>query len=234
MDTFINVKDHPQRDDVDADGVTAVYPPPRAKSVTSTHDPSRLEHAVGVGYDCSGQTTLASSRASSAMGIRTSDNAYSSAAAERESVPLAPQDQGYAWIFLAAAFTVELLSWGYAFSVGIFHEFWTTTLFPAASDASILTLASTLMTGIMYMTAVLASPLYTRYPEWRWYLQYGGLALSVAGIIGSAFVTQAWQLVITAGLMYPIGGCVYYINAATLIFEWFNRRRGLAGAVMCE
>lgn len=230
MDPF---KEHPPQDG----GADTIYPPPLAKVVTLNRDvrtdPSQLEDAVGVEYNSNGQTTLASSRASSAMGMRDSYYA-SSSATERETVPLAPQDQGYAWIFLAAALAVETLAWGFSFSVGIFHEYWTTELFPGPSNASTLTLASTLMTGVMYMTAVLASPLYTRYPEWRWYLQYGGLALSVSGIVASAFVTQAWQLLITAGLLYPVGGCIYYVNAATLIFEWFNRHRGLAGAVMCE
>jgi len=210
---------------------TEVVYPPRALPVTATRpqalrNPSQLEGATET-PDYSGQTSLASSRAGSPLG-----RSYASNTNERETAALAPQDQGYAWIFLTAAFFVELLCWGFSFSVGIFHEYWTTELFPNPGDASTLTLASTLMTGVMYMTAVLASPLYTRYPEWRWVLQYGGLALSVSGIIASAFVTRPWQLLITAGLMYPVGGCIYYINAATLIFEWFNRYRGLAGAVM--
>jgi len=233
--------------DKDPDDIDVVYPPSSMTRTLShlehalggseaghismidmSRDPSQLERARGTpDYSYSGQSHLASSRAATPAG-----HPYPSSTHERETAALAPQDQGYAWVFLIAAFGVECLAWGYAFSVGVFHEYWTTELFPNPGDASTLTLASTLMTGVMYMTAVLASPLYTRYPEWRWVLQYGGLALSASGIIGSAFVTRPWQLLLTAGIMYPVGSCIYYINAATLLFEWFNRYRGFAGAVM--
>ncbi|KAK9899406.1 MFS general substrate transporter [Cystobasidium minutum MCA 4210] len=145
---------------------------------------------------------------------------------------LPPVDTGYAWTFLAAGFVIETLAFGFTFSIGVFHEYWTTVLFPEASSAATITLATTLCSGLMYITAVIIGPIFTRYPEYRAQMQYGGLALSVAGLIACAFATKPWHLVVTAGLMYPLGGCTYYFPAATLLFSWWQRKRGFAAGVM--
>lgn len=143
-----------------------------------------------------------------------------------------PPDTGYAWIFLAAGFLIETLAFGYVFSIGVFHNYWEKTLFPDASASSIITLATTLNGGLMYITAVFVGPVFTRFPQYRAYIQYAGLSLSVAGIIASAFATKPWHLVVTAGLMYPLGGCTYYLPAATLLFTWWQKKRGFAAGVM--
>jgi MFS family permease len=42
---------------------------------------------------------------------------------------------------------------------------------------------------------------------------------------------QPWQLVITFGVLYPFAA-VTYLPCATILFEWFSARRGLAGGIM--
>ena len=66
---------------------------------------------------------------------------------------LPPVDGGrQAWSFLIAATILETLIWGIPFTVGIFHEYWTSTLFKGEGDG-VITLASTLQTGLMYMSS---------------------------------------------------------------------------------
>lgn len=134
-------------------------------------------------------------------------------------------DISHALLILCVLYA-ETLAFGFTFSIGVFHEYWTTVLFPEASSAATITLATTLCSGLMYITAVIIGPIFTRYPEYRAQMQYGGLALSVAGLIACAFATKPWHLVVTAGLMYPLGGCTYYFPAATLLFSWWQRKRG--------
>jgi hypothetical protein len=141
---------------------------------------------------------------------------------------LPPVDEGYAWIFLAASFVIETLAFGFLFSIGIVFTYWTTVLFPEPSAVTTITLASTLASGLTYVAAPVVGPLYARYPEHRAKIQYAGLLLSVAGLFGTAFVTKPWHLLITAGFMYSIGACTYYFPAATLLFTWWQRRRGMA------
>lgn len=150
----------------------------------------------------------------------------------RETQAVSPPDQGYAWIFLAAAFFVELLCWGFAYSIGVFHAYWTKTLFPQESAATILSLAATLQTGLLYMATVVIGPIITRYPEHRRILGFGGLAMSVGGIVFAAFVSKPWHLLLSAGIIYPIGACFFYTAAQILLYEWFYTRRGLATGVL--
>jgi hypothetical protein len=45
-------------------------------------------------------------------------------------------------------------------------------------------------------------------------------------------IHQPWHLVLTLGVLYPLGAAVYYMPAATLLFQWFSTRRGLASGIM--
>lgn len=65
---------------------------------------------------------------------------------------LPPVDGGrQAWSFLAAATILETLIWGVPYTVGIFHEYWTSTIFEGQGEG-LITLAATLQTGLMYMS----------------------------------------------------------------------------------
>ena len=65
---------------------------------------------------------------------------------------LPPVDGGRdAWSFLVAATILETLIWGVPYTVGIFHEYWTSTTFKGQGEG-IITLAATLQTGLMYMS----------------------------------------------------------------------------------
>ena len=53
----------------------------------------------------------------------------------------------------------------------------------------------------------------------------------VLNSLADAAFEQPWHLVITIGTIYPIS-CLYYLPAATLLFEWFQVRRGFASGVL--
>lgn len=57
----------------------------------------------------------------------------------------------------------------------------------------------------------------------------GALVLIDAAVLSSALMTQAWQLVLTWGLMVGTGcGVVALVFGATVVNRWFVKRRGLA------
>lgn len=146
---------------------------------------------------------------------------------------LAPVDKGLAaWTFLAAATMLESLVWGLPFSVGVLHTYWTTEMFPPGTPGeSLVTVAATLQTGLMYMLCLVFGPLLAAYPHRRLQLQLVGLAGAVVSLISTAFVTKPWQLLLSLGLTYPLSALMY-MPAATLIFEWFHTRRGLASGIL--
>lgn len=149
-----------------------------------------------------------------------------------ESAPLPPVDRGRgAIMFLVAATLIEATVWGLPFSVGVLHEYWLSEVFPDPSAAGVLTLASTLPTGLLYFCGVFMGPLFTAFPWWERELQFAGLFVSAAGLLASAFVTQPWQLILTFGIMFPMSGSVY-LSCATNLFEWWKARRGMATGIM--
>ncbi|EJT46537.1 transporter [Trichosporon asahii var. asahii CBS 2479] len=149
-----------------------------------------------------------------------------------EAAPLPPVDRGRAAImYLVAVTLIEATVWGLPFSVGVLHEYWLSELFPDPSAAGVLTLASTLPTGLLYFCGVFMGPLFTAFPWFERELQFAGLFISTAGLLASAFVTQPWQLILTFGIMFPMSGSVY-LPCATNLFEWWKARRGMATGIM--
>lgn len=99
------------------------------------------------------------------------------------------------------------------------------------------------------------SPIYARYPEHRSKLQYLGVALCALGLLTSGFAKEPWQVLVTIGMIYPLGGALYYFPVSTdrdarrkkssiqlstipggsqeagLLFDWFAKKRGLAAGI---
>jgi MFS family permease len=59
-----------------------------------------------------------------------------------------------------------------------------------------------------------------------------GLPIVALAVFLSSFATQVWQLTLTQGVMYAIGGGLLYFPIYIFIDEWFIRRKGFAFGVM--
>lgn len=57
---------------------------------------------------------------------------------------------------------------------------------------------------------MLVSPLYTRWPYHRAKLQYLGVLLCAVGLLTSGFAAAPWHVLVTIGIVYPVGGALYY------------------------
>ena len=104
-------------------------------------------------------STLAdSSPRASASRARPSVDVLESAPPDANYSSLPPVDQGSAaWLHLAGATVIEALVWGLPFSIGVLHVYWVETLFPAevygSGTESVVVVAATLQTGLLYMAA---------------------------------------------------------------------------------
>ncbi|WWC85637.1 uncharacterized protein L201_000503 [Kwoniella dendrophila CBS 6074] len=145
---------------------------------------------------------------------------------------LPPVDKGIkAWLFLAGATYMEIIIWGLPYSIGILHVYWTNTMFKGKGGDSIITLAATLHTGLLYISSAFFGVLFATYPRWTMRIQIAGLITGCVSLIASAFVTQPWHLIVTIGVFYS-GFYAAYLPCATLLFEWFHSRRGMASGIM--
>ena len=83
------------------------------------------------------------------------------------------------------------------------------------------------------------------FPRYMRHIQIICLFIAGGSFIASAFVTQPWHLIVTIGIFYPFAGGEFriasptpplttasYVPAATLLFEWFHARRGLATGLL--
>lgn len=71
---------------------------------------------------------------------------------------LLPVDGGrHAWLFLVGATVIEVLVYGFSFSIGVLHLHWTQVMF-GPQHLSTITLASTLQAGMLYLTLGLVGP----------------------------------------------------------------------------
>ncbi|MBN8874979.1 MAG: MFS transporter [Rhodospirillales bacterium] len=128
----------------------------------------------------------------------------------------------YGWVVVGVMFTVTLIGVGVRAAPSVLlvplqHDFgWSADTISGAVSLNILLL------GLMgpFMTAVMQ-----RFGIKRTIL--GALALLLLGSLGSAFVTQVWQLYLTWGLLIGLGASATGFGGAALVANrWFVERRG--------
>jgi hypothetical protein len=102
----------------------------------------------------------------------------------------------------------------YPFSYGVFFEHYKTHDFPNASY-SVLALVGSMATGIVYLSCWMVLPVIARYPGLKKPLMALGVVFCTTGLIGAAFATEPWQLVLTQGVIYALGGSAYFSMSVT-------------------
>ncbi|CAE6378694.1 unnamed protein product [Rhizoctonia solani] len=120
-----------------------------------------------------------------------------------------PMDRGFeAWTFVASAFVLETLIWGFGFTYGVFQEYFTREkTFTNASEAA-LGAIGTLALGLEYVLAMLVI------------------------LISQQWRHRVWQIILLQGMCFGIGGGGLYAPVIVYLPEWFSVRKGLAGAII--
>ncbi|KAG9082244.1 hypothetical protein FS749_007009 [Ceratobasidium sp. UAMH 11750] len=146
---------------------------------------------------------------------------------------LPPVDKGFhAYAYLAGSFVLELLVWALPFSYGVFLNHYTSQHMFRGPQEFLLPLVGTLSSGIIYLTSVVIMPMLSRYPHQRRNLMRFGVLLCCVSLLGAAFATQVWHLILTQGVLYSIGATILYFPVQVYLFEWFDKRRGLANGII--
>ncbi|KAF2734855.1 putative MFS monocarboxylate transporter [Polyplosphaeria fusca] len=144
---------------------------------------------------------------------------------------LPPVDSGKdAWLFLSAAFLVEVLVWGFPFAYGIFQEHYSTHA-PFAGSRNIAVIGTCAM-GLMYLSAPLVFGTIQRFPGSRRPAIAGGLLVMCLALGLSSLAGTVAQLIVTQGVFYAVGGALVYSPVIMFMDEWFVKRKGFAFGVM--
>ncbi|KAJ4357699.1 uncharacterized protein N0V89_002275 [Didymosphaeria variabile] len=144
---------------------------------------------------------------------------------------LPPVDTGKeAWLFLAACWGVEAVTFGFGFSFGVFQDYYTSHE-PFAGSGSTAAIGTT-TTGILYLGAPFVVTVCKMYPRQARWFTLVGLFIASLGLAMSSFCTSVPQLIITQGVVFGFGGCISYCPCTLYIDEWFVRRKGLAYGIV--
>ncbi|KAF8172024.1 major facilitator superfamily domain-containing protein [Mycena galopus ATCC 62051] len=148
---------------------------------------------------------------------------------------LPPVDKGLgAWTFLAAAFMVEAIVWGFPNAYGVFLDAYLQDprYDSQKSATSLLPLVGTLSSGIIYCSGPVINPIAARYPHHRRKSMWLGAVMCSAALFGASYATQIWELVLLQGIVYAIGGSLLYLPCISFMSEWFVVRRGMANGIL--
>ena len=168
-----------------------------------------------------------------ALSHRTPDSTSTIAEEETQRFSLPPADRGKdAWLFLAAAFILEALVWGFPFSFGVFETYYSSHE-PFSNDASGISAIGTTATGMMYFAAPFVYSVLRKWPRFRHASTYVGFGILLAALIAASFAQTVGQLIATQGVMYSIGGALHYFPTLLYLDEWFVQRKGVAFGVIC-
>ncbi|KAJ6514179.1 major facilitator superfamily domain-containing protein [Mycena vitilis] len=148
---------------------------------------------------------------------------------------LPPTDGGRgAWSFLAAAFMVEAIVWGFPDAYGVFlNSYLQDPRYATQKSAtSLLPLIGTLSSGIVYCSGPILNPVAARYPHHRRKAMWLGAVLCCGTLFGASYTTDLYQHILLQGVFYAIGGSLLYLPCISYLSEWFVVRRGLANGIL--
>ncbi|KAJ7741351.1 MFS general substrate transporter [Mycena metata] len=148
---------------------------------------------------------------------------------------LPPTDGGIrAWSFLAAAFVVEAIVWGFPNAYGVFLGSYLQDPRYASqkSAASLLPLIGTLSSGIIYCSGPFVNPIAARFPQHRRKSMWFGAVLCSGSLLGASYANEIFQLVLLQGVVYGVGGALLYLPCISYMSEWFVARRGMANGIL--
>lgn len=133
---------------------------------------------------------------------------------------LPPADRGRAaWLLLAGAFIVEGFCWGWAYSYGIFQDYYT-KLELFENQRTRVPLVGTVSAGIMFLCSPIALPLLKMYAYRRRQVMVIGLGLLSIAFVGASFANTVTHLIITQGVLGGIGSSMVYYPVFLFIDEW--------------
>ncbi|KAK4054779.1 hypothetical protein OIV83_000703 [Microbotryomycetes sp. JL201] len=160
----------------------------------------------------------------------------SSPRSQRPMQSLPPADHGkQAILFLASATVVETVIWGLPSAYGVLLNFYQQHGVAGNGEGSgqgiLPVVAASMASGLMYLLGPLVALVLNPRPRWRSWAIRSGTVLCFVGLLSSSFATQAWQLLLSQGLLYSVGGSMVYYPTFSFLSEWFVARRGFANGI---
>ncbi|KAL6806461.1 MFS general substrate transporter [Trichoderma sp. SZMC 28013] len=139
------------------------------------------------------------------------------------------KEGGYGWVIVAAVCLILAHSFGINSMFGVFLAFYLkSNTYPGATP-----LQFAFIGGLCFSIAFLVPPVSTilhRKVGVQITVIVGGIFIS-GGYIAASFSKTIWQLILSQGVCYGIGMGICFTGTASLVPQWFKKRRSLANGI---
>ncbi|KAL2047472.1 hypothetical protein ABVK25_011499 [Lepraria finkii] len=139
---------------------------------------------------------------------------------------LQPVDEGFgAWSYVASAFAMFIVVWGFPQSFPIFQTYLSTGESAKHTDSVILAF---LAPGLQDIEEGIMFQILPKAARYRQTLVLVGILIMMLSLLLASCATEAWQIVLTQGILYGIGGIFLNFVHVSIFSEWFDKKKGQA------
>ncbi|KAK3176619.1 hypothetical protein OEA41_007942 [Lepraria neglecta] len=139
---------------------------------------------------------------------------------------LQPVDEGFgAWSYVASAFAMFIVVWGFPQSFPIFQTYLSTGESAKHTDSVILAF---LAPGLQDIEEGIMFQILPKAARHRRTLVLVGISIMMLSLLLASCAAEAWQIVLTQGILYGIGGIFLNFVHVSIFSEWFDKKKGQA------
>ncbi|KAI9814316.1 MAG: hypothetical protein M1826_002282 [Phylliscum demangeonii] len=145
-------------------------------------------------------------------------------------VTLQPVDGGFgAWSYVASAFAMFIVVWGFPQAFPIFQNHLSSGKSAMLPQSVVLPL---LAPGLQDIEEGILFQMLPKAAKFRRLLVIGGISIIALAMLLASYSNAAWQIVLTQGVLFGIGGIMLNFVHVSVFSEWFDKRKGQAMGII--
>ncbi|EON67129.1 hypothetical protein W97_06382 [Coniosporium apollinis CBS 100218] len=143
---------------------------------------------------------------------------------------LQPADEGFgAWSYVASAFTMFIVVWGFPQAFPIFQTYLAAGKNAKHRDSLLLGL---LAPGLQDILEGILFQVLPRSPRYRRTIVVFGILAITAAMFFASIADTVWQIVLSQGVLFGVGGIMLNFVHVSIFSEWFEQKKSKAMAVI--
>ncbi|KAL9617026.1 MAG: hypothetical protein Q9160_008143 [Pyrenula sp. 1 TL-2023] len=158
--------------------------------------------------------------------LRTKDEDFGESGASGRAFTLQPVDEGFgAWSYVASAFAMYIVVWGFPNSFPIFQTHLSSGEGALHPDSLVLPLLAPgiqdIQEGIMFQFL----PSFVRYLQ---LVVIVGICIIPLSLFLASCASTPWQIILSQGVLFGVGGIMLNFAHVTAFSSWFDKKRSQA------
>lgn len=143
---------------------------------------------------------------------------------------LQPVDTGFgAWSYVAAAFSMYIVVWGFPYSFPVFQTFLSAGPNARFPDSIAIRL---LAPGLQDIEEGIVFPFLPIAGRHRRSLVLSGILIITISIVVASYAQHDWQIVLAQGVAFGLGGIMLNFVHVSIFSEWFDKKKGQAMGII--